>query len=153
MYDGYASYIIWGMIMRRIATFPSSTLSSTYLIHCYRFRPSLLICRCRRSRCSTHRCPPHNLHGISTPIPQRGTFIQYGMFPFRYNTFHNLACATHASHSAGMWIDREQLDYGLLLLERNVNCLLRVRNVPFRNEWNVLAKMEKLLLHIIEGGE
>ena len=50
-------------------------------------------------------------------------------------------------------IDREQLDYGLLLLERNVNCLLRVRNVPFRNEWNVLAKMEKLLLHIIEGGE
>ncbi len=51
-------------------------------------------------------------------------------------------------------IDREQLDYGLLLLERNVNCLLQVRNVPYRrNEWNILAKMEKLLLHVVEGGE
>ena len=35
-------------------------------------------------------------------------------------------------------IDREQLDYGLMLLERDVNCLLRTRNVPFRSEWNVL---------------
>jgi hypothetical protein len=50
-------------------------------------------------------------------------------------------------------IDREQLDYGRLLLERNVNCLLQVRNVPYKNEWNILAKMEKLLLHVVEGGE
>jgi hypothetical protein len=50
-------------------------------------------------------------------------------------------------------IDREQLDYGRILLERNVNCLLQVRNVPYRKEWNVLAKMDKLLLHVVEGGD
>ena len=50
-------------------------------------------------------------------------------------------------------IDREQLDYGLMLLERDVNCLLRTRNVQFRSEWNVLAKMDKLLMHVIEGDD
>lgn len=48
-------------------------------------------------------------------------------------------------------IDREQLDYGLMLLERNVDCLLRTRSVEFRREWNVLAKMDKLLTQVIEG--
>ena len=50
-------------------------------------------------------------------------------------------------------IDREQLDFGLMLLERDVNCLLRTRNVPFRSEWNVLAKMDKLLMHVVEGDD
>lgn len=50
-------------------------------------------------------------------------------------------------------IDREQLDYGRRLLDRNVNCLLQVRNVPYKKEWNVLAKMDKLLLHVVEGGD
>jgi len=48
-------------------------------------------------------------------------------------------------------IDREQLDYGLVLLERNVDCLLRTRGVGFRHTWNVLAKMDKLLMQVIEG--
>jgi len=45
-------------------------------------------------------------------------------------------------------IDREMLDYGLILLE-----LLTPyeKCVPFRSEWNVLAKMDKLLMHVIEG--
>ncbi|KAL3791214.1 hypothetical protein ACHAW5_007797 [Stephanodiscus triporus] len=48
-------------------------------------------------------------------------------------------------------IDREQLDYGLTLLDRNVNCLLRIRNVGFRNEWNLLAKIDRLFAHVIDG--
>mmetsp|Transcript_34731 Transcript_34731/g.64180 ORF Transcript_34731/g.64180 Transcript_34731/m.64180 type:complete len:328 (-) Transcript_34731:112-1095(-) len=48
-------------------------------------------------------------------------------------------------------IDREQLDFGLVLLERNVGCLLRTRGVEFRQTWNVLAKMDKLLMQVIEG--
>jgi hypothetical protein len=48
-------------------------------------------------------------------------------------------------------IDREQLDYGLTLLDRNVNCLLRVRSVGFRNEWNLLAKIDRLFAHVIDG--
>jgi len=48
-------------------------------------------------------------------------------------------------------IDREQLDYGLTLLDRNVNCLLRVRNVSYRNDWNLLAKIDRLLVHVIDG--
>ena len=50
-------------------------------------------------------------------------------------------------------IDREQLDYGLLLLGRNIDCLLRTRrvDVDYRVEWNVLAKMNKLMMHVIEG--
>ena len=45
------------------------------------------------------------------------------------------------------------MDYGLMLLERDVNCLLRTRNVQFLSEWNVLAKMDKLLMHVIEGDD
>ena len=48
-------------------------------------------------------------------------------------------------------IDKEQLDYGLMLLERNVHCMLRVRKVDYGPEWNVLAKMDKLLMQVIEG--
>jgi hypothetical protein len=48
-------------------------------------------------------------------------------------------------------IDREQLDYGITLLDRNVNCLLRVRNVSYSNEWNLLAKIDRLLVHVIDG--
>ena len=50
-------------------------------------------------------------------------------------------------------VDREQLDYGLMLLERDVDCLLSVRGVEFRPEWNALAKMENLLTQVIEGEE
>jgi hypothetical protein len=48
-------------------------------------------------------------------------------------------------------IDREQLDYGITLLDRNVNCLLRVRNISYSNEWNLLAKIDRLLVHVIDG--
>lgn len=48
-------------------------------------------------------------------------------------------------------IDREQLDYGLLLLERNVDCLCSMRGVKVGPEWNVLAKMDKLLIQVIDG--
>ncbi|KAL3812127.1 hypothetical protein ACHAXA_009386 [Cyclostephanos tholiformis] len=48
-------------------------------------------------------------------------------------------------------IDREQLDYGLTLLDRNVNCLLRVRQVGFRNDWNLLAKIDRLFAHVVDG--
>ncbi len=48
-------------------------------------------------------------------------------------------------------IEREQLDYGLTLLDRNVNCLLRARKVGFRNDWNLLAKMDRLFVHVIDG--
>ena len=50
-------------------------------------------------------------------------------------------------------IDREQLDYGLMLLERNVNCLLTMRKIEFRPEWNALAKMDKLFTQVIDGEE
>lgn len=48
-------------------------------------------------------------------------------------------------------IDREQLDYGLTLLDRNVICLLRVRKVGFRNDWHLLAKIDRLFGHVIDG--
>ena len=48
-------------------------------------------------------------------------------------------------------IEREQLDYGLTLLDRNVNCLLRVRKVGYRNDWNLLAKIDRLFAHVIDG--
>ena len=50
-------------------------------------------------------------------------------------------------------VDREQLDYGLMLLERDVDCLLSVRGVEFRPEWNALAKVDRLLTHVLEGEE
>jgi len=50
-------------------------------------------------------------------------------------------------------IDREQLDYGLMLLERNVNCLLHTKEVEFRPGWNILAKMDRLLMQVIEGAD
>jgi hypothetical protein len=42
-------------------------------------------------------------------------------------------------------IDREQLDHALILFTRNVDTLLRRRQVEFREEWNVLAKLSSLI--------
>ena len=48
-------------------------------------------------------------------------------------------------------VDREQLDYGLVLLMRNVDTLLYRRQVEFRGGWNVLAKLDRLLSSLIDG--
>ena len=48
-------------------------------------------------------------------------------------------------------IDREQLDYGLLLLGRNVDCLLHTRQVTIHPSMHILAKMDKLIEKIVEG--
>jgi hypothetical protein len=50
-------------------------------------------------------------------------------------------------------VDREQLDHGLMLLSRNADTLLSVRQVDFREEWNVLAKLYRLMNSIINGKE
>lgn len=50
-------------------------------------------------------------------------------------------------------MDREELDRGMVLLHRNVECLLRVRRIEFRQEWNVLAKMDRLLMQLVEGDD
>jgi hypothetical protein len=42
-------------------------------------------------------------------------------------------------------IDREQLDHALMLFTRNVDTLLRRRQVEFYEEWNVLAKLSSLI--------
>lgn len=48
-------------------------------------------------------------------------------------------------------IDREQLDYGLLLLGRNVDCLLHTRQITIHPAMNILAKIDKLIEKIVEG--
>ena len=48
-------------------------------------------------------------------------------------------------------VDREQLDYGMILLGRNVDCLLGARGVEFDQGWNALATVDRLLAHVIEG--
>lgn len=48
-------------------------------------------------------------------------------------------------------VERQQLDHGLFLLERDVDCLLRTRNVDYRRDWNLLAKMDRLLGLLVQG--
>jgi len=48
-------------------------------------------------------------------------------------------------------VEREQLDRGCELLNRNVECLLKMRNVEFRKDWNVLAKIDCLMIQLVEG--
>lgn len=48
-------------------------------------------------------------------------------------------------------VEREQLDRGCELLNRNVDCLLEMRNVEYRKDWNVLAKMDCLIMKLVEG--
>lgn len=50
-------------------------------------------------------------------------------------------------------VDREQLDHGLVLLTRNADTLLRMRQVDFRDGWNVLAKLDRLLSYIVDSKE
>lgn len=50
-------------------------------------------------------------------------------------------------------IDREQLDHGLVLLTRNADTLLHKNQVGFRDSWNVLAKLDRLLSSFIDGKE
>eukprot|EP00970_Alexandrium_tamarense_P005199 scaffold845_cov199-Alexandrium_tamarense.AAC.12 len=49
-------------------------------------------------------------------------------------------------------VDPLQLEYGLVLLTRDVDCLLRTRRVEYHRDWNVLAKMDRLMKQIIGGG-
>ena len=42
-------------------------------------------------------------------------------------------------------IDREQLDHALILFTQNVFTVLCRRQVEFREEWNVLAKLSSLI--------
>jgi hypothetical protein len=50
-------------------------------------------------------------------------------------------------------VDREQLDHGLTLLTRNADALLRMMQVDFRDGWNILAKLDRLLSYIVDGKE
>ena len=48
-------------------------------------------------------------------------------------------------------VDREQLDHGFALLVRNIECLLKTRQIEFNVAWNALAKMKKVFTHIVDG--
>jgi hypothetical protein len=48
-------------------------------------------------------------------------------------------------------VDKEQLDHGFVLLVKNIECLLQMRQVEYHYGWNALAKMEKLLMHVVDG--
>jgi hypothetical protein len=48
-------------------------------------------------------------------------------------------------------VDREQLDQGLMLLIRNVESLLRIRQVYFQEDWNILVKLDRLCSSITDG--
>ena len=48
-------------------------------------------------------------------------------------------------------VDKEQLDHGFVLLVKNIECLLQMRQVEYHHGWNALAKMEKLLMHVVDG--
>ena len=50
-------------------------------------------------------------------------------------------------------VDREQLDHGLVLLTRNCDDLLRRRQVEFGVEWNILAKLDRLISSLIDTKE
>lgn len=50
-------------------------------------------------------------------------------------------------------VDREQLDHGLILLTRNTDTLLRRSQIEYRDGWNVLAKLDRLLSSLVEGKE
>jgi hypothetical protein len=43
------------------------------------------------------------------------------------------------------------LDHGFVLLVKNIECLLQMRQVEYHYGWNALAKMEKLLMHVVDG--
>lgn len=48
-------------------------------------------------------------------------------------------------------VDREQLDHGLMLLTRNVDSLLRIKQLQFYEDWNILVKLDRLYSSIIDG--
>lgn len=50
-------------------------------------------------------------------------------------------------------VDKEQLDYGLILIMRNADMLLRRSQIEFRSDWNVLAKLDRLLSSLVDGKE
>lgn len=51
----------------------------------------------------------------------------------------------------GRTIEREQLEHGVRLLDRNVECMLRTRGARVAPKAHVLAKVKRLYEHVIDG--
>ena len=48
--------------------------------------------------------------------------------------------------------ERQQFDKAVLLLERNIECLLKMRGVQYLPRTHLLAKLDRLFIQITEGG-
>lgn len=49
-------------------------------------------------------------------------------------------------------IERPQFDRAVILLERNIECMLKVRGVQYLPRTHLLAKLDRLFAQTTEGG-
>ena len=48
-------------------------------------------------------------------------------------------------------VERDQLDYGVLMLHRNVECILKTRNVEYQSREHILVKLNLVFTTIVDG--
>lgn len=48
-------------------------------------------------------------------------------------------------------VEREQVDRGMLLLDANVNCVLKTLRIEFNKKSHILERLQKVYSHVIDG--
>ena len=71
-------------------------------------------------------------HGSRSAIQDTDTATVYPLFPARA-------------------VDREQLEYAVHLLDRNIDCLMQSRGIGVAKSTHVLIKIKRIYEHVIEG--
>lgn len=50
-------------------------------------------------------------------------------------------------------VERDQLDYGVLMLHRNVECILKTRNIEYQSQEHILVKLNLVFTTIVDGDD
>lgn len=48
-------------------------------------------------------------------------------------------------------VEREELDHGVLLLQRNVECILKTRDIPYNSKEHILVNLNRLYDVVVDG--
>lgn len=48
-------------------------------------------------------------------------------------------------------VERDQLDYGVLMLHRNVECILKTRHIEYESQEHILVKLNLVFTTIVDG--
>jgi hypothetical protein len=129
------------------------SMLSKYLTIPLRYR---LICNSSRSAVQDEDC--HSDYYYHTASNAAGVASPLSSIPASSGSSSSGGASTSGNKKALLFplfqarpIEREQVEHGVLLLERNVECLCRARGIRFDPHSHVLAKVNRIFECIVDG--